>query len=141
MIAHLPPESLSNMKDYDLWKKELVQTYQVIHFDGQKMHVPVTVRCYMGKSRNASMVYASVWINGNGLWFSSTGTAGGYGYDKISAAIGDALGRIRVELTDDRGSRADIKGAGAIAVRQALFAIVCELFLSVTEDNTIIVEN
>ena len=36
---------------------------------------------------------ATVWCEVNGTWFCGTGTAGGYGYDKLSAAIYDAFRR------------------------------------------------
>jgi hypothetical protein len=73
----------------------------------------VDVRVYMGRSSNASTVYASVWArakarhkltraidakgkrvtvdNLDGIWASGRGSAGGYGYHKESAAIEDAL--------------------------------------------------
>lgn len=58
----------------------------------------VDARLYMGRSRQASTVYCSVWIYGAGLYLSGRGTAGGYGYHKTSAALDSALAATGVEL-------------------------------------------
>ena len=46
----------------------------------------VNVRWYMGRSRTASVVHCTIWTPEN----SGTGNAGGYGYDKESAALAEA---------------------------------------------------
>ena len=76
-------ENVSNAVNYK-GQKELVKSYNVIT---DTLREIITVRCYMGRSSSASVVYASIWINAHGIHTSGKGQAGGYGYDKTSAAI------------------------------------------------------
>ncbi len=82
---------------------------------------------YEGKSRNASTVYASVWIKDCAEWRSGRGSAGGWGYCKASAAAAEALQAAGVRLTstdaEGRERPADIGGAGETAIFAALFAV------------------
>lgn len=130
IIATLPPVGLSNGKNLSQ-SKETVSTYSVIVIDPkcdpaglaakrQHMRELITVRVYMGRSRNASTVYASIWVNGP-LWTSGHGSAGGYGYHKASAAIGDAIRSAGIVLSSD------INGCGDSAVESALRAIASSL--------------
>jgi hypothetical protein len=82
--------------------------------DGNFMTV-IDARFYMGRSSSASVVYCSVWINCYGYTTSGHGSAGGYGYDKISAALGEALESAGVVLNRS------INGSGQ--TREALEAI------------------
>lgn len=82
--------------------------------DGNFMTV-IDARFYMGRASSASVVYCSVWINCYGYTTSGHGQAGGYGYDKISAALGDALDSAGVVLNRS------INGSGQ--TREALEAI------------------
>ena len=120
-------ENVSNAVNYGV-KKELIKTYNVITDTLKEI---VTVRCYMGRSANASMVYASIWVHGPEHFTSGTGKAGGYGYHKSSAAIGDAIKSAGIELSKD------IEGLGDGAIDDALKAIARALGFS----NVLIVEN
>ena len=82
--------------------------------DGNFLTV-IDARFYMGRASSASVVYCSVWINCYGYTTSGHGQAGGYGYDKISAALGDALDSAGVVLNRS------INGSGQ--TREALEAI------------------
>ena len=116
--------------------KETVQTIEVMVRTRSGMENPVSVKVQMGRSRNASKVYASIWISGREVSRSGAGSAGGYGYCKTSAAICDALGSAGVQLvstksntypdrpTRKRGERLHFGGCGMQAVRDALSAIV-----------------
>lgn len=75
----------------------------------------VDVRFYAAP--RGSVVYCIVWISGNNKWGRGVGRAGGYGYDKRSAALGAAL--------DDAGIKldADISGRGGSAEQKAILAI------------------
>ena len=88
-------------------------------------------RCYMGRPASASTVYASIWIQSSGIYTSGKGKAGGYGYHKESAAIGDAIKSAGIELSKD------IEGLGDGAIEEALKAIA----LSLGFPNVLIVEN
>ena len=77
----------------------------------------VDLRIYEGRSRSASVVYALAWINALGEYGNGKGSAGGYGYDKYSAAAGEALESAGVTLSER------IEGVGETAIRAALVAI------------------
>ena len=106
-------ELADNGKNYG-HKKELIQTFNVITDTLKEI---VTVRCYMGRSANASVVYASIWITAPDYHGSGTGKAGGYGYHKPSAAIGGAIASAGIGLSKD------ISGVGNGAIHEALGAI------------------
>ena len=106
-------ENVSNAVNYGN-KKETIRTYNIIT---DKLDNIITARCYMGRSSSASVVYASIWINAHGIHTSGKGHAGGYGYHKISAAIGDAIASAGIGLSKD------ISGVGDGAIHEALGAI------------------
>ena len=97
--------------------KEVVGTWNlVVDLDGELIS-PIIVRCYMGRSSSASVVYASVWISDRTIYTSGHGQAGGYGYCKVSAAIDDAFRSAGIELSKS------ISGVGTGAVESAIVAI------------------
>lgn len=62
----------------------------------------ITVRTYMGASRNASIVKACVWVHPlEGNWSTGRGEAGGWGYHKESQAIYEAVSNAGIELYGD----------------------------------------
>jgi hypothetical protein len=77
-----------NGKNYS---KETISTYNIVARTARGLTNCITCRVYMGRSRNSSTVYASVWLYGKDCYGSGSGQAGGYGYHKESAAINDAL--------------------------------------------------
>lgn len=78
-------------------EKELVGAYTVLGKINGEMREIVTARAYMGRSRSASTVYASIWVH-VGECPSGHGSAGGYGYHKESAAFQDAISSAGIEL-------------------------------------------
>lgn len=104
-------------------EKELINYYTLIAVDPRKrgndrIREAITVRCWMGRSRAASTVYASIWVRKrDGGWTSGHGKAGGHGYDKISASIDGAIRSAGIALSRS------ISGVGDSAVREALGAI------------------
>ena len=82
--------------------KELVSAYSlVVRLPSGEMREVVTVRCYMGRSASASVIHAVMWVKcADGHWTSGSGSAGGYGYHKESAAIAHAIDSAGVELKD-----------------------------------------
>ena len=74
-------------------KKELISSRNVIVNSEDGLKNIITARCYMGRSANASTVYASIWVHGKDHQTSGTGKAGGYGYHKASAAVAEAIRR------------------------------------------------
>lgn len=98
--------------------KETIDQWIAIVKKGKEYLEPVTVRCYMGRSRNASQVYATIWIHGgHNMCSSGSGRAGGYGYCKSSAAVGDAIRNTGIKLSKS------ISGVGRSAIEDAITAI------------------
>lgn len=102
----------------------------------------VVARTYMGRGRSASQVKASIWVDLSSKkkpagweygYTSGSGQAGGYGYDKESTAIADAIGSAGIELYGTaykrHGEKVEFKkrvhfgGVGVTATRAALLAI------------------
>jgi hypothetical protein len=114
-------------------KKELIRAKSVIALqtNGHPCEV-ISARWYMGRSASASIVYCTVWVNG-GLWVSGSGSAGGGGYCKQSAAFAHAVENAGIELTED------VAGRGSSAVESACKAIARELGFST--DNLLFVSH
>lgn len=66
--------------------KETVTHKSVLTIVDGEIKEVVTYRAYMGRSKSASQVYATIWIHSPGVHRSGSGQAGGYGYHKESAA-------------------------------------------------------
>jgi hypothetical protein len=141
---------VSNGRNYGN-EKELVDIFNVVGKVNGELRDVVCCRAYMGRSSSASVVYASIWVHSPGVSTSGKGSAGGGGYHKVSAAIGDAISSAGIELYGDvyEGSnrycyaekraytdaelkarsrkamtkRAHIGGVGDSAIESALFAI------------------
>lgn len=89
----------------------------------QPFTVAVQVRVWMGRSRSASTVYASVWAHSKDgkIYLSGRGSAGGYGYHKESAAIKGAMESAGVTFDRHWG------GGGESAIREAMHALAKRL--------------
>ena len=81
--------------------KEMVCCYNVVVAAKARLINAVTARLYMGRSKNASVVYACLWIRSQDYYCSGKGQAGGGGYDKRSAAVAEAINSAGVTLFDD----------------------------------------
>lgn len=99
---------------HNIREKELVKAYHVIDLNERKELV--NCRLYMGRSKNASTVYCLIWIKSETEWICLSGSAGGYGYDRYSAAVGDALyGSVTLDQSIDY--------VGSEATKAALIAV------------------
>jgi hypothetical protein len=120
---------LDNAKNMN-GEKELLQRIVVVDDAGSKQQI-VDCRLYMGRSRNASAVYCSIWANGHinneHVWISGHGKAGGHGYHKASAAMQNAITAAGFTLTDDNGDIVPIAGRGDDAMHDAVIAISAAL--------------
>ena len=137
MKAKLPAigpngERISNAYNYS-GEKETTCRYIVIGKLNGKLQSIVEARIYMGRSSSASKVYCSLWINGEN-YCSGSGSAGGWGYHKESAALDSAIRSAGIELygsnyshwgdsKPDFKKRAHIGGCGAGSMETALKAI------------------
>lgn len=82
--------------------KELVSAFSlVVRLPSGELREAVTARCYMGRSASASVIHAVLWVRcADGHWTSGSGSAGGWGYHKESAALADAVKSAGIELKD-----------------------------------------
>ena len=97
--------------------KEQIASYQVVAIRNGQFENPVTVRACMGRSKQASAIYASIWVRAaDGRCIAGHGHAGGYGYHKLSAAISDAVHNAGIK-------QHDFGGCGDHAIDVALGAI------------------
>lgn len=97
-------KQVSNARNYG-GEKEIVSKYVVLDKTGKEF---VDCRAYMGRSRNSSTVYSSIWVHGNDIHTSGKGNATGYGYHKESAAIASAISDAGITLwgcpySDEKG--------------------------------------
>lgn len=84
-----------------------------------RMRNAVTLRIYA----TDRMAYSCVWISNDPNYASGSGSAGGYGYHRSSAAVADALTSAGIELEHS------ISGVGSSAIEEALTAIAEHLQL------------
>ena len=125
--AHITKKA-ENAKRPD--NKELVSAYSlVVRLPSGDMREVITVRCYMGRSASASVLHAVMWVCcADGHWASGSGSAGGWGYHKESAAIADAIKSAGIELQDLENDRKDhwfdLGGTGTSYYPQVFEAIV-----------------
>lgn len=99
MRAKITSKNVSNGRNY-FGEKELVNSMHLIAvLKGEILEI-ATARFWMGRSRNASTVYCSIWVNDRktGTFAAGNGAAGGYGYHKESAALASALSSAGIEL-------------------------------------------
>jgi len=73
---------VSHRKENKFWKSSILVAYSKKQFSE-----PITVRWYFA----GSTAYCCIWGNIKGQHFSGSGSAGGYGYEKSSAALSSAL--------------------------------------------------
>ena len=121
-------------------KMETSERFILIDKKSEKRVVEACV--YVGRSRSASLAKAALWVKLSDKkkpagWeyghTSGAGCAGGYGYDKASTAIADAIESAGIELYGTsyqrHGENVDFKkrvhfgGVGVTATRAALLAI------------------
>lgn len=104
-------------------KMELVGGYKLVTFDGKETDEPMDIRFYMGRSSSASVVRCALWWhtgkrNKKAIYSNGSGSAGGCGYDKQSAAMGDALENSGIKLEqniDGVGESAELSALNAFA--------------------------
>ena len=106
----------SHRKENNSWSG-----WQVISLDKGRLRTIVDLRVYW-PNRNAETVHACVWINGEDFYTKGSGTAGGWGYDKASAAAESALARAGVEFNRHWG------GGGKSATEEAILAVAKKLY-------------
>lgn len=145
LTATLPVTSdISNAVNHS-GKKELIEAMSIVVATPDKtLHEVCTARWWMGRSREASTVYCSVWIRRPGIskdgtwikegaWWSGSGSAGGGGYHKGSAALDEAIRSAGITLSRS------ISGTGEC--EQALMAIAKAMFPRLSERRALVVRH
>jgi hypothetical protein len=147
LTATLPTTNdISNATNWS-GKKELIDAMSVIVVTPDKRPQEVcTARWYMGRSREASVVYASIWVRRPAIrnaedtgwakdsaWWSGSGNAGGYGYHKQSAALHEAIGSAGITLSRS------VSGTGEC--EEALLAIAKAMFPRLKDERFLIVRH
>jgi hypothetical protein len=127
----LSTDAPQNARNYD-GDKERTETHKVLALLPEKgptgesrYKTLVDLRLWMGRSRNASTVYASVWLRSfdGSTHRSGRGTAGGGGYCKASGASDAALASAGVKVCDADGRLASIHGAGMPEIDKVLLLL------------------
>ena len=94
-------------------EKELFLGYKLL---STKTHrESVDARFYCARS-GGSVVYCIVWISGKGVYGRGVGKAGGYGYDKPSAALNGAMLDAGINISD-------LGGRGSVVMEEAIRAV------------------
>lgn len=102
--ASEPKKSVGKIRD-----KQMILSYIAIRRqDGKAVF---TVRFYQGRGE---YVYCLVWVHSENRYFRGVGRAGGYGYEKKSAAFEDAM--YDMGATFSRS----ISGAGESYIKEAI---------------------
>ena len=121
--AALPEEDLYNQAINHSGKKEEIRRMLVVGRPARGMKVLLDVRWYRGRSKSTSTVYCSFWLsrpdrNAWRLTGAGRAGAGGYGYDKPSAAFDDAIDNSGAKLSRS------VAGVGSSASEEAALALV-----------------
>lgn len=100
---------------YRYGSKELVRMVRCVGVVNGEITTLVQAYFYMGRSSSASVVYCNLWVNGECR--SGSGSAGGGGYDKFSAALAEAYRNAGITLDTN------IAGVGDSAIRKSMLAV------------------
>jgi hypothetical protein len=142
-----------NGTNYGGDKETVGQLKVVAKIEGKDgLRVPFDARFYMGRSRTAATVYCTVWVHGykdgQEVYTSGTGRAGGYGYHKQSAALADALRDAGVRLfgspyagreDEDPTKECSISGCGSSSMDTAAEAVAREVGAVLTPGEFMII--
>lgn len=115
-----PTEGLKSSHRKD---KGFDKAYVAIDRNGASI---VEVRTYWP----ANDVYACLWVHYDGIYASGSGRAGGYGYDKRSAAVDSAFRAAGIDCTHFHGT-----GMERLAVEALGRYLAQDDFLTVVECN------
>ncbi len=126
-------ENISNQARNARNKQALIHQYTVLGIIDGEIRSLVEARIYMSASRSAERMTAILWIHGKN-YASGSGYAGGYGYHKASAAVGNAIDAAGFSL----GSH--IHGGGESALIDGLKAVALAAWPDVDESTMYVCE-
>lgn len=131
-IAHA--ENISNQAFNARDKQALIHQYTVLGIVDGEIKSLAEARIYMSASRSAERMTAILWVHGKN-YASGSGYAGGYGYHKQSAAVGNAIEAAGFEL-----DRHFIGGGGDSVLIDALKAVAFAAWPDVDENTLYVCE-
>ena len=127
-------ENISNQALNARDKQALIHQYAVLGIVDGEIRSLVEARIYMSASRSAERMTAILWVHGKN-YASGSGYAGGYGYHKPSAAVGNAIDAAGIEL-----DRHFIGGGGESVLIDALKAVALAAWPGVDESTLYVCE-
>lgn len=117
-VIEFNPQDAIKGKAHRKENRGLNAEYSIIAFVDGKFISPITLRTYwVGGAKH----YACLWINASPIHCTGSGSAGGGGYCKESAASYEAITKAGIKLSEP------ISGRGMHAVQDALKAIAIHL--------------
>lgn len=108
-------------------ESHFTKQYTAVVFNGQCAYDAVTLRIYSTDAKS----YCCLWVHDNCSWVkgcrdsyyrSGSGSAGGYGYHRASAAAQNAIYNAGITLSEDIGGRGDA------AIEEAVHAIAAAMW-------------
>lgn len=115
-------------------KQALIHQYTVLGIIDGEIRSLAESRIYMSASRSAERMTAILWVHGAN-YACGSGYAGGYGYHKPSAAVGNAIDAAGFEL-----DRHFIGGGGDSVLIDALKAVALAAWPDVDESTLFVCE-
>jgi hypothetical protein len=115
-LNRAPKFTISHRKENHFYKQI---TAIAIHPDG-RAYDAVILRLYATDAKSYACIWTHsncAWNNAQDFWRNGSGTAGGYGYHRGSAAAAEAIYNAGIELSED------INGRGDQAIEEAVHAI------------------
>lgn len=108
-------------------ESHFTKQYTAVVFNGQSAYDAVTLRIYATDAKS----YCCLWVNDNCSWVkgcrdsyyrAGSGSEGGYGYHRASAAAQEAISNAGITLSED------INGRGDAAIEEAVHAIAAAIW-------------
>jgi hypothetical protein len=115
-LNHAPKFNINHRKENHFYKQF---TAIAINKDG-RAYDAVTLRIYGTDAKSYACLWTHSncsWENAKDYWRNGSGSAGGYGYHRASAAAQEAIYNAGIELSED------INGRGDSAIHEAVKAI------------------
>lgn len=115
-LNHAPKFNINHRKEKHFYKQIAAVA---INEDGRAYDC-VTLRIYGTDAKSYACIWTASncsWNDARDLWRNGSGSAGGYGYHRASAAACEAIYNAGIELDED------ISGRGNEAMREAVEAI------------------
>lgn len=121
-LNHTPKFNINHRKESHFYEQ-----FTAVVFNGKSAYDAITLRIYSTDAK----CYCCIWIADNCSWVkeardsyyrNGSGSVGGYGYHKASAAAQEAIYNAGIELNED------INGRGDSAIEEAVYSIAAAMW-------------